>query len=352
MPDRVPLVHRHRKPHHFHFSDDVEEEEDATRQQHQHQQHQHQQHQHQHPSPHSRSHHQPDSSPSFSSPFAPSSAAPALGGPSSSRTIARPKHPAAASLQRRPTPLLSHYQQQHASSSSTPSATPKALAHKPPHNATTNTNKRLGQGGKPAPPLPPHLSSSWPWVLFGSLTLTFNAGYINGITLHNLHHMASAHVTGMVARMSNLIAIREFGEFSAYFVAYSCFILGACMGGLLISHETFYLGRNYARALFLTAAIQGVALLIEKEWDSSVYFVYACCLAMGLQNSLTSKYSGSVVRTTHLTGASTDLGIALGHIMKGRSEEWWKVKLHGIAIFGPSNTGPCSSMSASPPHAP
>ncbi len=28
---------------------------------------------------------------------------------------------------------------------------------------------------------------------------------------------------------------------------------------------------------------------------------------MGLQNSLTSKYSGSVVRTTHLTGASTDL---------------------------------------------
>jgi hypothetical protein len=27
-------------------------------------------------------------------------------------------------------------------------------------------------------------------------------------------------------------------------------------------------------------------------------------------------------------------GIALGHIMKGRSEEWWKVKLHGTALFG------------------
>jgi len=99
------------------------------------------------------------------------------------------------------------------------------------------------------------------------------------------------------------------------------------MGGLLIPHETFYLirpsfppsllpsfhrakapfltvspllhslapslllqGRNYARALFLTAAVQGLALLIENEWDSSIYFVYACCLAMGLQNSLTSKY--------------------------------------------------------------
>lgn len=27
-------------------------------------------------------------------------------------------------------------------------------------------------------------------------------------------------------------------------------------------------------------------------------------------------------------------GIAVGHILKGRSDEWWKVKLHGIAVLG------------------
>ena len=69
----------------------------------------------------------------------------------------------------------------------------------------------------------------------------------------------------------------------------------------------FYLGRNYGRALFLTATLQGVSLIIENELHNSIYFIFSCCLAMGLQNSLTSKYSGSVVRTTHLTGASTDL---------------------------------------------
>ena len=33
------------------------------------------------------------------------------------------------------------------------------------------------------------------------------------------------------------------------------------------------------------------------------------CAAMGLQNSLVTRLSGAVVRTTHLTGVLTDLGI-------------------------------------------
>lgn len=34
---------------------------------------------------------------------------------------------------------------------------------------------------------------------------------------------------------------------------------------------------------------------------------------MGLQNAMTSTYSGAVVRTTHLSGIMTDLGVMLGH---------------------------------------
>lgn len=39
----------------------------------------------------------------------------------------------------------------------------------------------------------------------------------------------------------------------------------------------------------------------------SIVFNWLCCLCCGLQNGLTSKYSGNAVRTTHLTGATTDL---------------------------------------------
>ena len=44
--------------------------------------------------------------------------------------------------------------------------------------------------------------------------------------------------------------------------------------------------------------------------------VIACILlfAMGLQNSLVTKASQSVVRTTHLTGLFTDLGIELSQL--------------------------------------
>ncbi|MNV48122.1 hypothetical protein D3C71_1400140 [compost metagenome] len=44
---------------------------------------------------------------------------------------------------------------------------------------------------------------------------------------------------------------------------------------------------------------------------ASVWLSCTLLLAMGLQNALVTKISGSVVRTTHLTGLFTDLGIEL-----------------------------------------
>jgi uncharacterized membrane protein YoaK (UPF0700 family) len=38
---------------------------------------------------------------------------------------------------------------------------------------------------------------------------------------------------------------------------------------------------------------------------------------MGLQNGMVSAYSGAIIRTTHVTGVFTDLGISLGHLVRG-----------------------------------
>ena len=59
-------------------------------------------------------------------------------------------------------------------------------------------------------------------------------------------------------------------------------------------------------ALFVWAALADVkGLLIPVT-------VVLLCFTMGLQNAVITKISGSVVRTTHLTGVITDLGIELG----------------------------------------
>jgi uncharacterized membrane protein YoaK (UPF0700 family) len=45
------------------------------------------------------------------------------------------------------------------------------------------------------------------------------------------------------------------------------------------------------------------------------------CFTMGLQNAMITKISGAVIRTTHLTGMLTNIGIELGHITFTMTEQ-------------------------------
>ncbi len=56
--------------------------------------------------------------------------------------------------------------------------------------------------------------------------------------------------------------------------------------------------------------------------------------ACGLQNGLATSYSGAVVRTTHMTGIVTDLGITLGHWLRRQPVEWFRVRLHLVLLLG------------------
>ncbi len=57
------------------------------------------------------------------------------------------------------------------------------------------------------------------------------------------------------------------------------------------------------------------------------YFLYqqhdylgqlAAAMACGLQNAMVATYSGAVIRTTHLTGLTSDMGAAIGNWLAGR----------------------------------
>lgn len=47
------------------------------------------------------------------------------------------------------------------------------------------------------------------------------------------------------------------------------------------------------------------------------YFIAALCFVMGLQNALITKVSSAIIRTTHITGMTTDLGIEIGRLLSG-----------------------------------
>ena len=61
--------------------------------------------------------------------------------------------------------------------------------------------------------------------------------------------------------------------------------------------------------------------------SGSFYGLLLASAACGLQNALATTYSGAIVRTTHVTGIFTDLGIMLGAIFRGQTLDYRKAKL-------------------------
>lgn len=57
-------------------------------------------------------------------------------------------------------------------------------------------------------------------------------------------------------------------------------------------------------------------------------------MACGLQNAMATTFSGAVVRTTHLSGMFTDLGIGIGHALRGMPLPTRRLLLSAVIISG------------------
>ena len=55
---------------------------------------------------------------------------------------------------------------------------------------------------------------------------------------------------------------------------------------------------------------------------------------MGLQNAMVSHYKGTIIRTTHLSGVLTDIGLALGYKARGLIVENRRIVLHLLIFIG------------------
>jgi uncharacterized membrane protein YoaK (UPF0700 family) len=63
-------------------------------------------------------------------------------------------------------------------------------------------------------------------------------------------------------------------------------------------------------------------LLLRKSPGGPMLAAAAC----GLQNAMSSSYCGLMIRTTHVSGVVTDLGVMLGHWLRHRRIVMWKLK--------------------------
>lgn len=170
------------------------------------------------------------------------------------------------------------------------------------------------------------------FVFFGAMMLCLNSGYVNSLTFNTSYEIASTHVTGVITLSSIALYKQQYRTFFYFIVNYLFFLAGSITSGVFVYYDHFHLGKRYGKMLILIGVIQIIGLLLEIYYEGTIYFVWCCSLTSGMQNALTSKYSKNLVRSTHMTGCTTDFGLILGHLFIGKDEEAWKIPLLGCSI--------------------
>ncbi|WP_313321332.1 YoaK family protein [Stenotrophomonas sp.] len=170
------------------------------------------------------------------------------------------------------------------------------------------------------------------WVWVGAVALSCVAGMVNVVGFLGFEHQAVSHLTGSTSQLGIALAQgdwRSVGHLWGLLIAFS---LGAMLSGLIIQGESLQLGRRYGLALALESALLLAAIPLFKQ--QQVWGALAAAMACGLQNALATTFSGAVVRTTHLSGMFTDLGIGLGHLLRGLPLQLRRLTLSGLIISG------------------
>lgn len=176
-----------------------------------------------------------------------------------------------------------------------------------------------------------------------ALTLAAVAGAVNAIGLVEFGWFTT-HMTGAATRVGVAAASANAAVAKLFLSMLFAFLFGAMTATLLIERAKILGGARYAGALliqaFLLTAFALVAELVAPRPDWLLLpMIVTLSFSMGLQNALVTKISGAVVRTTHVTGLVTDLGIEVVRLFfwwrqRDRQRRGFAQRLGGIYALG------------------
>ncbi len=177
--------------------------------------------------------------------------------------------------------------------------------------------------------------------------LAFVAGAINAGGFLAVKQYTS-HVTGMVSSLADNLALGQMGLVVDAAVGVLSFLLGAMCCAIMVNFaRRRQLSSEYALPLLLEASLILCFGLLGAQLSTFEgllipFTVVLLCFIMGLQNAIATKLSNAVIRTTHMTGIVTDLGIELGkliywnhnpdHPLKVRADRKRMVVLAGLLL--------------------
>lgn len=153
------------------------------------------------------------------------------------------------------------------------------------------------------------------------LLLAFNAGAVNAGGFLVLR-MYTSHMTGFASQLADGLVLSNAKLVLNALGAILAFMAGAAVCAILVNWARQHrLHSIYALPLLLEALLMfpfGLMGAVTLTWNTPFAVpltVLLLSFIMGLQNAVGSKTSGGSIRTTHMTGNITDLGMELGKTM-------------------------------------
>jgi uncharacterized membrane protein YoaK (UPF0700 family) len=170
------------------------------------------------------------------------------------------------------------------------------------------------------------------WVWPGAGLLAFLAGMTNVTGVLGFTHEAVTHLTGVTTYLGAALAAGNLSASLHLAGMLLAFVTGAALCGEVLGDTSLRRHPRYGAAFLLEAALLAGAVPLLRHGIAGGIFL--TCAAMGLQNALVSAFSGSLIRSTHLSGLFTDLGILTGQALRGLPTEPRRWKLCGSVIAG------------------
>jgi uncharacterized membrane protein YoaK (UPF0700 family) len=168
------------------------------------------------------------------------------------------------------------------------------------------------------------------WVWIGAGALACVAGMVNAVGFLGFEHQAVTHLTGTTTLLGASI-VNSDGRASLHLAGVAlAFVAGAALSGMIVQEATLRLGRRYGVVLALESLLLFASAVMFRRQETTGALLAA--MACGLQNAMATTFSGAVVRTTHLSGMFTDLGIGLGHALRGLPLPKRRLMLCGLII--------------------
>lgn len=158
------------------------------------------------------------------------------------------------------------------------------------------------------------------------MVMAFQGGVINIGAFMACHQFAS-HVTGFATLFGLEIARLNYQQAIGVLLVPVLFLIGSIGSGLLVDIRVklgkkpkYYIVFGVMLLLNLVVVVGGVEGIFGEYGEPFGHFrdyvlLALLCLMSGLQNGTVTSVSKAVVRTTHLTGLVTDLGIGLARAM-------------------------------------